>query len=132
MSGKALMACVVLLGTAGAFLPLGILLAARSFRLWWYGMRTRAKVVAYDGDSEGAVPVIVFQDHTNRAQRVRLWFGNGLAVGGSMEIVYLRENPARVRGNSFEGLWAVPIILIALGTLSLFFGVAVLAGAPVE
>src|SRR5262245_46039248 len=122
MSGKALMLSFLLLGIAGSFLPLGVLFAARSFRLFWYGTRTRATVVDYQCDAESAVPVVVFRDLTNREWRVRLWFCSGPAVGGSMEVVYLREAPERARGISFGGLWALPVILIALGALALVFG----------
>jgi len=105
MSGKALMGSVVLLGTAGGFLSFWILLAARSFRLCWYGMRTHATVVAYDGDSKGAVPVVEFHNHTNRLRRVRLWFGNGWAVGGSMKVVYSRDNRRESVANPSMGCW---------------------------
>ena len=132
MTSMALMATIILLGTAGSFLPIGILLAARSVRLRWCGLRAWATVVAYEGDAEGADPVVEFQDHTNRTWRVRLWFCNGPVVGGSMEVVYLREKPERARGNSFGCLWALPVLLIALGCGALLFGVGVLFGLPVE
>lgn len=132
MTSMALMATIILLGTAGSFLPIGILFAARSFRLLWYGLRAKATVVAYEGDAEGAVQVVEFQDHTNRTCRVRLWSWHGPVVGGSMEVGYLREEPEGARGNSLLDLWALPVIFIALGCIALLFGVGVLFGLPVE
>jgi hypothetical protein len=78
-------------------------------------------VIGVDSNGEVKIPIIEFADHQGRSRRVSLSFSNS-RVGDSTEVVYLRENPNRVREVSFGGLWVMPVILIAFGCFAFVFG----------
>jgi hypothetical protein len=133
MAGTAIALGVTLTGLGVACLFLGVLSAVRSFGLYRRGIRTAARVVAYDGDGEGRRPVIEFQDRTSRMRRVRLpWGGGEPPLGGSVRVVCSRDDPGRVRVDSFFGLWAVAVTLVFAGAILLLFGLSVLSGMPAE
>ena len=76
MSRKRLMSGLCFLGVGGPFLAIGLLAAVQLLRLVRSGVRTRAKIVAYetgaDTEMPARYPVVEFRDHEGVVRRVQL------------------------------------------------------------
>jgi hypothetical protein len=122
------------LGVGGPFLLIGLLAAIQMVRLMAGGIRTRAKIVAYETSSDGEAryPVVEFRDRGGVVRRVQLAAGVPTGKDGLAEIVYHRGNPNLARGTSFVHTWLVPLVGIALGGGLVLLGVLVLLGLTPE
>lgn len=113
-----------ILGIGSLIVLGGTMMGLGNLRHALYGERTDGVVVEIVREGDMYSPVVRFRLPGGEVQEVKD-LGSGapdFSAGDVVTVLYMSENPADFRLDTFDRLWLVPIVLIVFGCFWLMFG----------